>query len=60
MKLPSLSASLAVVSLAVSHVAQDAAAQGTPRVVVIGSGFGGLACAIRMLCKGYRVTVLER
>jgi len=31
-----------------------------PRVVVIGSGFGGLACAIRMLCKGYRVTVLER
>jgi phytoene desaturase len=31
-----------------------------PRVIVIGSGFGGLACAIRMLCKGYRVTVLER
>jgi phytoene desaturase len=29
-------------------------------VIVIGSGFGGLACAIRMLCKGYRVTVLER
>lgn len=31
-----------------------------PRVVVIGSGFGGLACAIRLLCKGYRVMVLER
>ncbi|MFM7569867.1 MAG: phytoene desaturase family protein [Betaproteobacteria bacterium] len=37
-----------------------AAPSDAPRVVVIGSGFGGLACAIRMLCKGYRVTVLER
>ena len=36
------------------------ASAGAPRVVIIGSGFGGLACAIRMLCKGYRVTVLER
>ena len=33
---------------------------GAPHVVVIGSGFGGLACAIRMLCKGYRVTMVER
>jgi len=31
-----------------------------PTVVVIGSGFGGLAAAIRLLVKGYRVTVLER
>ena len=31
-----------------------------PSVVVIGSGFGGLAAAIRLLVKGYRVTVLER
>lgn len=37
-----------------------AGSSGAPRVVIIGSGFGGLACAIRMLCKGYRVTVLER
>jgi phytoene desaturase len=37
-----------------------APASDAPRVIVIGSGFGGLACAIRMLCKGYRVTVLER
>jgi phytoene desaturase len=30
------------------------------RAVVIGSGFGGLAIAIRLLCKGYRVTLLEQ
>lgn len=28
--------------------------------VVIGSGFGGLAAAVRLLARGYRVTVLER
>lgn len=31
-----------------------------PHAVVIGSGFGGLAAAIRLLARGYRVTVLER
>ncbi len=30
------------------------------RAVVIGSGFGGLAAAIRLGARGYRVTVLER
>jgi phytoene desaturase len=29
------------------------------RAVVIGSGFGGLAAAIRLRARGYRVTVLE-
>lgn len=29
-------------------------------VIVIGSGFGGLAAAIRMQAKGYNVTILER
>jgi phytoene desaturase len=31
-----------------------------PHAVVIGSGFGGLAAAIRLGAKGYRVTVLEK
>jgi phytoene desaturase len=33
---------------------------GRPHAVVIGAGFGGLAAAIRLGAKGYRVTVLER
>ncbi len=31
-----------------------------PHAIVIGSGFGGLAAAVRLGAKGYRVTVLER
>jgi phytoene desaturase len=31
-----------------------------PHAVVIGSGFGGLAAAIRLGARGYRVTVVER
>jgi phytoene desaturase len=31
-----------------------------PRAVVIGSGFGGLAAAVRLGCSGYRVTILEK
>ena len=31
-----------------------------PRAVVIGSGFGGLAAAIRLQARGWRVTVLEK
>jgi phytoene desaturase len=31
-----------------------------PRAIVIGSGFGGLAAAIRLGARGYRVTVLEK
>ncbi|MDP3896700.1 MAG: phytoene desaturase [Mesorhizobium sp.] len=34
--------------------------RGHPHAVVIGSGFGGLAAAIRLGARGYRVTVLER
>jgi phytoene desaturase len=33
---------------------------GKPHAIVIGSGFGGLAAAIRLGARGYRVTVLER
>lgn len=31
-----------------------------PHAVVIGSGFGGLAAAVRLLARGFRVTVLEK
>jgi len=31
-----------------------------PTALVIGSGFGGLAAAIRLSCKGYRVQVIEK
>ncbi len=31
-----------------------------PKAIVIGSGFGGLAAAIRLSCKGYDVEVLEK
>jgi len=36
------------------------AAQAAPHAIVIGSGFGGLAAAVRLSCKGWRVTVLEK
>jgi phytoene desaturase len=32
----------------------------TQRVIVIGSGFGGLAAAIRLAARGHHVTVLEK
>ena len=31
-----------------------------PHAVVIGSGFGGLAAAVRLGARGYRVTILEK
>ncbi len=37
-----------------------AAAGGKPHAVIIGSGFGGLAAAIRLGSRGYRVTLLEK
>ncbi len=32
----------------------------SPHAVIIGSGFGGLAAAVRLGARGYRTTVLER
>lgn len=37
-----------------------AAGKHAPHAVIIGSGFGGLAAAVRLGARGYRVTVLER
>jgi 1-hydroxycarotenoid 3,4-desaturase len=31
-----------------------------PRIVVVGAGVGGLACAIRLAAQGFRVQVLEK
>jgi phytoene desaturase len=41
-------------TLAVTGAAQR------PHAIVIGSGFGGLAAAVRLGARGYRVTVFER
>ena len=32
----------------------------SPHAVVVGAGFGGLAGAVRLLARGYRVTVVDR
>jgi len=37
-----------------------AAVEGAPRALVIGSGFGGLAAAVRLRARGYDVEVLEK
>ena len=38
----------------------DSIAKNSPRAIVIGSGFGGLAAAIRLSVRGYQVQVLEK
>jgi phytoene desaturase len=38
----------------------SSAGDSRPHAIVIGSGFGGLAAAVRLGARGYRVTVLER
>ncbi|MTH98769.1 phytoene desaturase family protein [Roseibium sp. RKSG952] len=44
-----------------SHHALDAKTEDSrPHAIVIGAGFGGLAAAVRLGARGYRVTVLER
>lgn len=50
--------------LDLTHAAEppriDPATHTGPHAVIIGSGFGGLAAAVRLGARGYRVTVLEK
>ena len=46
--------------LAGAAPAQTGRGQRRPHAVVIGSGFGGLAAAVRLGARGWRVTVLEK
>jgi len=45
---------------AAMQAAAAAGGAGAPLAIVIGSGFGGLAAAVRLLARGYRVRVLEK
>ena len=47
-------------SKAVSSLDGSVPDDGRPHAIVIGSGFGGLAAAVRLGVRGYRVTVLEK
>ncbi|EED35144.1 phytoene dehydrogenase [Luminiphilus syltensis NOR5-1B] len=44
----------------ISTIYADGSIDEKPHAIVIGSGFGGLAAAIRLGARGYRVTVLEK
>ena len=48
------------VTQAVSPARDGFPVQNFPHAVIIGSGLGGLAAAVRLGARGYRVTVLER
>jgi len=59
---PSAGSSAAAATADQPDAADPAAAlpaRSRPHAVVIGSGFGGLAAAVRLGARGYRVTVLE-
>ena len=43
-----------------SNLAAYAEHDNAPSALVIGSGFGGLASAVRLAARGYRVTVHEK
>jgi phytoene desaturase len=47
-------------TVAASHVPGSAQGRGQAHAVVIGSGFGGLAAAVRLAARGFRVTILEK
>ena len=47
-------------TLAAPTTMESSSGQSKPPAIVIGSGFGGLAAAVRLGARGYNVTVLER
>ncbi|MTW22120.1 phytoene desaturase [Allochromatium palmeri] len=47
-------------TVAASHVPGSVQSRGKAHAVVIGSGFGGLAAAVRLAARGFRVTILEK
>lgn len=49
-----------MLTVALEPLASRADPDKRPHAVVIGSGFGGLAAAVRLGARGYRVTVIER
>jgi len=49
-----------MLTLATSQGRPVSSVRTRPHAVVIGSGFGGLAAAVRLGARGYRVTVLEK
>ncbi len=51
---------LTLESVATPAPPSGAGLRNRPHAIVIGSGFGGLAAAVRLGARGYRVTVLEK
>ncbi len=49
-----------MLTLAPTRISSDPVEDRRPLAVVVGSGFGGLAAAVRLGARGYRVQVLER
>lgn len=49
-----------MLTLVPAHASVRPSPDSRPHAVVIGSGFGGLAAAVRLGARDYRVTVLER
>ena len=49
-----------MLTLAPIRAAAETVEDRRPLAIVVGSGFGGLAAAVRLGARGYRVQVLER